>query len=88
MHRQADSRFHLAIASLSESPLLIDAVSNVQMCLHDMLGAIPVLDRNIEHSRRQHVAVAEAILRQDAATARRTMERHCDDTAALIRGLM
>jgi GntR family transcriptional repressor for pyruvate dehydrogenase complex len=88
VHRQADSQFHLAIASLTESPLLIDAVTNVQIRLHEMLGAIPVLDRNIDHSRQQHTAIAEAILAGDAARARRVMESHCDDTAALLRGLM
>ncbi|MGZ5370805.1 FadR/GntR family transcriptional regulator, partial [Aeromicrobium sp.] len=88
LHRQADSLFHLAIASLSASPLLIDAVTNVQKNLHDMLNAIPVLDRNIDHSRQQHSAIAEAILAGDAARARRAMERHCDDTAALLRGLL
>ncbi len=88
LHRQADSLFHLAIASLSESPLLIDAVTNVQMCLHDMLDSIPVLDRNIDHSRQQHDAIARAILAGDGSRARRSMESHCDDTAALLRGLM
>lgn len=88
LHRQADSLFHLAIASLSASPLLIDAVTNVQKNLHDMLNAIPVLDRNIDHSRQQHSAIAEAILAGDPARARRAMERHCDDTAALLRGLL
>lgn len=88
LHRQADSLFHLAIASLTDSPLLIDAVTNVQIRLHDMLGSIPVLDRNIDHSRQQHAAIAEAILAGDAARARRIMEGHCDDTAALLRGLM
>ena len=88
LHRQADSLFHLAIASLSESPLLIDAVTNVQKSLHDMLNAIPVLDRNMDHSRQQHSAIAKAILAGDAAKARRAMEIHCDDTAALLRGLL
>ncbi len=88
VHRQADAQFHLAIASLTESPLLIDAVTNVQVRLHEMLGAIPVLDRNIDHSRQQHDAISEAILAGDAAKARRVMESHCDDTAALLRGLM
>jgi len=88
VHRQADAQFHLAIASLSESPLLIDAVTNVQVRLHEMLGAIPVLDRNIDHSRQQHAAIVEAILARDATKARRVMESHCDDTAALLRGLM
>ncbi|GAA3517046.1 FCD domain-containing protein [Aeromicrobium panaciterrae] len=88
LHRQADSQFHLAIASLSGSPLLIDAVTNVQICLHDMLDAIPLLDRNIDHSRQQHDAIAKAILAGNGARARRIMESHCDDTAALLRGLM
>lgn len=88
LHRQADSQFHLAIASLSASPLLIDAVANVQMSLHDMLGAIPVLGRNIDHSRQQHQAIVQAILLGDAVKARRVMESHCDDTAALLRGLL
>ncbi|MDX6278369.1 MAG: GntR family transcriptional regulator, transcriptional repressor for pyruvate dehydrogenase complex [Nocardioidaceae bacterium] len=88
LHRQADSLFHLAIASLSDSPLLINAVTNVQICLHDMLDTIPLLDRNIDHSRQQHEAIAKAILAGDGARARRVMESHCDDTAALLRGLM
>ncbi len=88
LHRQADSQFHLAIAALSGSTMLIDAVTHVQVCLHDMLDSIPVLDRNIDHSRRQHEAIARAILAGDGSKARRTMESHCDDTAALLRGLM
>ena len=88
LHRQADSLFHLAIASLSDSPLLINAVTNVQICLHDMLDTIPLLDRNIDHSRQQHEAIAKAILAGDGSKARRVMESHCDDTAALLRGLM
>lgn len=88
LHRQADSQLHLAIASLTGSPMLLDAVTTVQMCLHDMLDAIPVLDRNIEHSREQHGAIVRAILDGDGDGARLTMERHCDDTAALLRGLL
>jgi GntR family transcriptional repressor for pyruvate dehydrogenase complex len=88
LHRQADSLFHLAIASVTGSPLLIDAVTNVQVRLHEMLSSIPVLDRNIDHSRQQHAAIADAILAGDAGRARRVMESHCDDTAALLRGLL
>lgn len=87
-HRQADSRFHLAIASLSGSALLIEAVTNVQKSLHDMLNAIPVLDRNIDHSRQQHIMITNAILAGDPVKARRVMESHCEDTAALLRGLL
>jgi GntR family transcriptional regulator, transcriptional repressor for pyruvate dehydrogenase complex len=87
-HRQADSRFHLAIAAVTESPLTVRAVTSAQADLHDLLSAIPVLDVNIEHSDKQHRDIVGAILRGDAPKARRVMERHCDDTAALLRGLL
>ncbi|HEY5847814.1 MAG TPA: FCD domain-containing protein [Microlunatus sp.] len=87
-HRQADSRFHLAIASVTRSPRLIAAVTGVQADLHDMLMAIPVLPINIDHSNAQHAAILDAILAGEEHKARRVMEDHCDDTAALLRGLM
>ncbi|MCD4535264.1 FCD domain-containing protein [Nocardioides sp. cx-169] len=87
-HRQADSRFHLTVAALSESPRLIEAVTSVQATLHEMLLAIPVLDANIAHSDRQHATVVRAILAGSPDRARRAMEHHCDDTAALLRGLL
>ena len=87
-YRQADSRLHLALATVTESPLIIAAVTQCQSDLHDMLGAIPVLDVNIEHSNAQHQAIVDAILAGAPARARRFMEAHCDDTAALLRGLL
>ena len=87
-YRQADSRLHLAMATVTESPLTIAAVTQCQADLHDMLNAIPVLDVNIEHSNAQHQAIVDAILAGAASRARRVMESHCDDTAALLRGLL
>jgi GntR family transcriptional regulator, transcriptional repressor for pyruvate dehydrogenase complex len=87
-HRQADSRLHLALAATSGSPRLVEAVTGVQAGLHDMLIAIPVLAVNIEHSSAQHSAIVDAVLDGDGVRARREMERHCDDTAALLRGLL
>ncbi len=73
---------------MTGSPRLIDAVTTVQADLHDMLLAIPVLPINIEHSNAQHAAILDAILAGEEHRARRVMEDHCDDTAALLRGLM
>ncbi|HUP99991.1 MAG TPA: FCD domain-containing protein [Aeromicrobium sp.] len=87
-HRQADSRLHLAIASVCDSPMTVKAVTEVQVCLHDMLQAIPVLGVNIEHSNAQHRAIVSAIIKGEPTRARRAMEQHCDDTAALLRGLL
>jgi GntR family transcriptional repressor for pyruvate dehydrogenase complex len=88
VHRQADSRFHLAVATVTNSSMTLRAVTEVQGDLHDMLTAIPVLDVNIAHSNSQHRALLRAILRGDPTRARRVMESHCDDTAALLRGLL
>ncbi len=88
IHRQADSRFHLTVAALTGSPRVIEAVTAVQSSLHDMLSAIPVLEPNIAHSDAQHARIVKAILTGRSARARRAMEEHCDDTAALLRGLL
>jgi GntR family transcriptional repressor for pyruvate dehydrogenase complex len=87
-HRQADSLFHLTIASLTGSASLVEAVTKVQATLHEMLSAIPVLSKNIDHSDRQHAEIVRAVLERDPARARRVMEAHCDDTSALLRGLL
>ena len=87
-HRQADSRFHLTVAALTGSSRVIEAVTSVQSTLHEMLLAIPVLEANIAHSDRQHAALVKAILAGRVDRARKVMEEHCDDTAALLRGLV
>jgi GntR family transcriptional repressor for pyruvate dehydrogenase complex len=87
-HRQADSRFHLTVAALTDSPRVIEAVTSVQATLHEMLLAIPVLPTNIAHSDRQHTALVRAVLSGKTDRARRVMAEHCDDTAALLRGLV
>lgn len=87
-HRVADSRLHLAIATVSGSPMLIEAVTRAQAALHELLIAIPVLPRNIAHSNDQHDAIIAAVLAGDPAGARAHMEEHCDATSALLRGLL
>ncbi|WP_245985250.1 FadR/GntR family transcriptional regulator [Streptomyces tateyamensis] len=87
-YRRLDSRFHLAIAELTGSPSLAAGVAESRMRLNDLLNAIPVLSRNIEHSAAQHRAMAEAILTGDIPTARRATEEHLEATAALLRGFL
>ncbi|MBP6996691.1 MAG: FadR family transcriptional regulator [Phycicoccus sp.] len=87
-HRLADSRLHLAVATLSGSPMLIEAVTRAQAALHEMLSQIPVLRPNIAHSSAQHHEIVDAILGGDRPRARDAMEEHCDATAALLRGLI
>ncbi|MGH3098743.1 MAG: FadR/GntR family transcriptional regulator [Streptosporangiales bacterium] len=87
-HRLADHRLHLAIVTLSDSPMLVSSVTQAQTLLNEMLNAIPVLRRNIEHSNDQHAGVVAAVLGGDPERARQVMEEHCDATSALLRGLL
>ena len=60
----------------------------MQATLHDMLLQIPVYDVNITHSDQQHGRILRAVLDGRPDRAREAMEEHCDDTAALLRGLL
>jgi DNA-binding FadR family transcriptional regulator len=86
--RVNDSRLHLAIASASGCPSAVAAIADVQLRLDQLLAAIPVLRRNLDHSDSQHTRIVDAILAGNAAAARVAMEEHCDGTAELLRGLL
>jgi DNA-binding FadR family transcriptional regulator len=87
-YRRMDTLFHLCIAELTGSTLLVTAATDARMLLNDLLNAIPVLPRNIAHAERQHAAIVESILAGDADRARREVAEHLDATAALLRGFL
>ncbi len=87
-YRRLDTLFHLAIADLAGSALLAAASADARMRLNDLLGAIPVLQRNIDHTARQHAAITEAILAGQPDRARRAVAEHLAGTAALLRGFL
>jgi DNA-binding FadR family transcriptional regulator len=87
-YRRLDTRFHLSIAELTGSSLLTAACTDARMRLNDLLNAIPVLQRNIDHTAGQHTAIVQAILAGDADRARRAVAEHLDGTAALLRGFL
>lgn len=86
--RVTDARFHLAVATLSGSGRVVEAVTQAQSCMAELLAAIPVLRVNIAHSDAQHAQIVDAVLTGDADRARTVMEEHCDATSALLRGLI
>ena len=87
-YRRLDTVFHLSIAELTGSTLLTAACADARMRLNDLLNAIPVLQRNIDHTAGQHTAIANAILAGDAERARRAVAEHLEGTAALLRGFL
>ncbi|MBV9095057.1 MAG: FadR family transcriptional regulator [Streptosporangiaceae bacterium] len=87
-YRHADTRMHLAIAEAAGSPLLTASVVAARVRLVDLLNAIPMLERNLEHSNTQHAAIVRAVLGGDPERARRAMAEHVAGTAALLRGFL
>ena len=87
-YRQADTRLHLAIADAAGSPMLTASVVEARVQLVDLLNAIPMLGRNLEHANVQHASIVRAILAGDPDRARRAMEEHVAGTAALLRGFL
>ncbi|MGH3182989.1 MAG: FadR/GntR family transcriptional regulator, partial [Streptosporangiaceae bacterium] len=87
-YRQADTRLHLAIADAAGSPMLTASVVEARVQLVDLLNAIPMLGRNLEHANVQHTSIVRAILAGDPDRARRAMEEHVAGTAALLRGFL
>jgi DNA-binding FadR family transcriptional regulator len=87
-YRRLDTLFHLSIAELAGSSLLAAACADARMRLNDLLNAIPVLQRNIDHTAGQHRAIVEAILAGDSDGARAAVAEHLAGTAALLRGFL
>jgi GntR family transcriptional repressor for pyruvate dehydrogenase complex len=87
-YRQADTRLHLAIADAAGSPLLTASVVQARVRLVDLLNAIPMLRRNLDHANAQHARIVHAILNGSPDRARRAMEEHVAGTAALLRGFL
>jgi DNA-binding FadR family transcriptional regulator len=87
-YRRMDTLFHLSIAELTGSSLLAAACADARMRLNDLLNAIPVLQRNIDHTTAQHTAIVAAILAGDPGAAQRAIAEHLDGTAALLRGFL
>jgi DNA-binding FadR family transcriptional regulator len=87
-YRRLDTLFHLSVAELTGSGLLAAACADARMRLNDLLNAIPVLQRNIDHTARQHEEIVQAILDGDPVRARTAVAEHLAGTAALLRGFL
>jgi DNA-binding FadR family transcriptional regulator len=87
-YRRLDSRLHLAIAEVTGSASLTAATADVRMRLNELLDAIALLERNLQHSNDQHQAIVAAILAGDSGAARRAMREHLSGTAVLLRAFL
>jgi DNA-binding GntR family transcriptional regulator len=87
-YRRLDSRLHLALAKATGAPSLIRSMAESRTRINQLLDKIPVLDKNLTHSNKQHRAIVAAVFSGDPAAARAAMAEHLDGTAALLRGFL
>ena len=87
-YRRLDTLFHLTIAELTGSSLLLDACTDARMRLNGLLNASPVLQRNLDNTAAQHAAIVTAILAGDGPAARTAVAEHLAGTGSLLRGFL
>ena len=87
-YRRQDTLLHLAVAELCGSVSVATQYAAVRATVNDLLGGIPLLPPNLEHSERQHRELVDAILGGDPDRARAVMREHLAGTAALLRGFL
>ncbi|NSC20693.1 FadR family transcriptional regulator [Streptomyces albus subsp. chlorinus] len=87
-YRRLDTLLHLTLVELAGSPSLTAQYAAVRAKLNELLGRIPLLVRNLEHSQRQHAALVAAVLEEDSDAARAVAREHCAGTASLLWGFL
>jgi DNA-binding FadR family transcriptional regulator len=88
-YRAADARFHIGIARAAHSPRLMQAVTEVQAAMTEVLDAIAFHSQEVlTHSTDYHKLILAAISAGLADEARRSMLDHVNATEKLIYSLV
>ncbi len=87
-HRHLDTRFHLLIASATQSQRLTTIVAGIHTELSDLLAIIPHSPAACFSSTEQHQQILDALRDNQADLARRLMADHIDRTKRLLTGLL
>ncbi|WP_236700442.1 FadR/GntR family transcriptional regulator [Allosalinactinospora lopnorensis] len=87
-YRRCDTVFHLTLAELTGSTSLTTTLTEARMRVNDLLNAMPLLAKNLQHSSVQHGAIVAAVRDRDPDAARAAVAEHLEGTAALLRGFL
>ncbi len=89
IYRSWDARFHVGIAQAAQSPLILQAVIEVQTALTEVLDLIVYhSERVLQHSTEYHLQILDAIRHHKPERARRLMRDHICATENIIRSLV
>ena len=88
-YRAGDARFHIGIARAAHSPRLLEAVTEVQAAMTEVLDVIIYHSVQVlGHSTDYHWRILDAIRARDGEAARRSMLDHVMATENVIYGLV
>lgn len=87
-YRQADVRFHVALAEATGSPRLVTATTEAQGAMSDIINHIPHPPEVLAWANAQHARLIACLERHDSATAVRVMTDHLQGTEHVLAGLL
>lgn len=87
-YRQSDVRLHVALAAATGSRRLLNAMTEVQGQMTDLIACIPHPPEVLRSSNAQHRRVVGAVRAKDPTRAGRAMQEHLRGTEHVLAGLL
>jgi GntR family transcriptional regulator, transcriptional repressor for pyruvate dehydrogenase complex len=87
-YRQADIRLHVGLAEATRSPRLVQAATEAQGAMSDLIAYIAHPPQVLASSNAQHRRLLAAVRERDAMRAVRVMSEHLQGTEHVLAGLL
>jgi len=87
VYRRADVAFHVGIAEATRVPRVVALMTEVQGLLTELIAHIAHPPEVLGHANAEHVRIADALARRDAAAAVALLRRHLAGTEHILEGL-
>jgi DNA-binding FadR family transcriptional regulator len=88
VYHAANSRFHLALAAMADSPSLAAASADVQLQQTEIIASRGLtIPESMRHSHEQHRKILKAIRKRDGSSARDAMVEHLEASELIVQGL-
>ncbi len=88
LYRQADVRWHIALAEATQSPRLVTTMTEIQGAMSGLITYIAHPPEVLDSSNASHRRILAAIRRGDEAVAAREMAEHLRGTEHILAGLL
>ena len=87
-YRRADVRFHIGLAEACESPRLLQAMTDTQSEMTDLILHISHPPEVLAHANEQHARLLAALRERDAGAALGIVAEHLHGTEHVLAGLL